>query len=84
MDLLSRLIRPASRSLHLPSSLQIAPFPSTDELVKPIADLLSLCNSLGVEVLWYDPSEEGNYELSPSFWRYAKRLKAEKEAATAS
>jgi hypothetical protein len=67
------------RSLHLPTLLRDhwrtihAPTSSLDSL-------LATCATRHVEVLWYDPDEEDNYAVSPSFWRHAKRLKAEEAA----
>lgn len=83
LRVLSDLLDTSSRSLHFPSTHNPTYLPRIDELVRPTVDLLSRCSSLSVGVLWYDPSEEGNYTLSTSFWRYAKRLKAEQLAAEA-
>jgi hypothetical protein len=65
-----------SRSLDIGLSASVS-----SPLFTSLTALLSTCTRLHVDVLWYDPEEEDNYAVSPSFWRYAKRIKAEEAAA---
>jgi hypothetical protein len=63
------------QSLHLPISLRDKSGSDVTEVTTALFTLLATCATHHVEVLWYDPDEEDNYAVSPSFWRYAKRLK---------
>jgi hypothetical protein len=69
-------------SLHLPTSFLEDRYPDADELATASSTLLTTCATRRIEVLWYDPDEEENYALSPSFCRYAKRFKAEEPLRT--
>ncbi|BGP15365.1 hypothetical protein JCM10213_001443 [Rhodosporidiobolus nylandii] len=45
--------------------------------------LVEACERNGVEMLWHDEGEENDVHVSPSFWQYAKELKAAQAAADA-
>jgi hypothetical protein len=64
-------------SLHLPKSLQRRAWTDDTSLYTAFTTVLFTCITLAIPILWYDPEEEDNYAVSPSFWRYAKRIKAE-------
>jgi hypothetical protein len=66
-------------SLHLSPDLRRTMYTST-AVENSVAALLRWCEAKGVEVVWYDPDEEEQYALSPSFQRYVKRLKADEQA----
>jgi hypothetical protein len=73
---------PPPRSLHLPTILRNG-WRTFNGVASSLDGVLSTCHSRQTEVLWYDPDQEDNYAVSPSFWRYAKRFKVEQAAATA-
>ncbi|GAA5855779.1 hypothetical protein JCM8547_000353 [Rhodosporidiobolus lusitaniae] len=64
------------KSLHVPSCLRPEP---SERIAEPQDALFAACERKGVEVVWYDLEEEDEREVSPSFWRYAMGIKAEKE-----
>lgn len=78
----SRIEKLSLVSLHLPEALQHrAPGHAEFEMV--LGGLLRSCEHRGVEVVWSEDPLEDEFSLSPSFWRYAERLKAEKAAVAA-
>ncbi|GAA5859746.1 hypothetical protein JCM8547_007010 [Rhodosporidiobolus lusitaniae] len=78
-DMVSQVVEFAKA--HNLSSLSLPlPSPSEEEYEEPIHRLLRPCKTCNVEVLWYDPIRLEQYQVSPSFWRYAKELKAKQAA----
>jgi hypothetical protein len=67
------------RSFHVATLLEVVNVVCPPRSLH-LDSLLATCATRHVEVLWYDPDEEDNYAVSPSFWRHAKRLKAEEAA----
>ncbi|GAA5873751.1 hypothetical protein JCM8547_005939 [Rhodosporidiobolus lusitaniae] len=70
---------PSPKSLHVPFLLRSEPSERISELR---TTLFAACKRKAVEVLWYNSEEEEERAVSPSFWRYARRIKAEKEKET--
>ncbi|GAA5879347.1 hypothetical protein JCM8547_008118 [Rhodosporidiobolus lusitaniae] len=67
---------PGRASLSLPASLR------HDEtyLASSVKDVVEAARVAQVEILWFDEDEGQEYAVSPSFWRYAKKLKARRTA----
>jgi hypothetical protein len=67
------------RSLHLP----VLPSDQRDLMRVSMAvfELVRKCLELKIEILYSESEDEDVYAVSPSFWRYAKRIKAEEAAA---
>ncbi|GAA5866637.1 hypothetical protein JCM8547_002705 [Rhodosporidiobolus lusitaniae] len=69
----TRNLSSVSLPLHLPVNRE------HDE---PIHSLLELCKTRKVDLLWYHADRLEQYEVSRSFWRYSKELKAKQEATS--
>lgn len=71
---LRNLVQSASRprSLHLPLSRHLAETETAESL---LLSLVQACGECGVDLVWYVP--EGEWDISPDSWAYARKLKAE-------
>lgn len=69
--------RETLRSVHLPLSMysDVAP---EEPIWVPLMLLETYCNVGGVKYAAYDAEEEDPYTVSPTLWRFAKRVKAER------
>lgn len=72
-------------SVHLPHSfLSIVPANAANAaLYHGVEDLRTLCRQQHIELMCFDEEAEEEYAVSPSFWRYVKRMKAEEAGSAA-
>jgi hypothetical protein len=68
------------QTLALPPLLQPTRLTRSPKLKKLVEELLAVCMTNGVEVIWDDKIDLGDSVVSPVLWDYAKKLKRKEEA----